>query len=163
MYSSRAKAESSACSITPIRNTITSEANSTNDIISTPTIHVHHFHHHSCLHHPELICQNFQQTAPVDPHSEDQYAVILNSNYPLRQVAQPAQANKQSAFTYAATRKPTSTATIRHPVPASLALQRRYFHSPDPIPSLNPSSIPVSSVLFILKSLSDLSSNNFIP
>ncbi|KAM7538108.1 hypothetical protein Aperf_G00000072246 [Anoplocephala perfoliata] len=142
MFSARAKADSSTCSVTPIRNTIVSEANSANDVVSAPTIHVHHFHHHSCLHHPELLCQNFQPTAPVDPHSEDQYAVILNPNYPSRQVAHPAQANKQSAFSYTASRKPISTATIRHPIPASLALPRRYFHSPDPTPRLNSSSIP---------------------
>ncbi|KAM3187911.1 hypothetical protein ACTXT7_001317 [Hymenolepis weldensis] len=139
MFSTRAKAGSSTFSITTIRNTVESEANITNDLVSPPTIHVHHFHHHSCLHHPQVLCQNRQPTGSLESSNEDQYAVILNPNSPLRQ-AQSTLATKQSAFTY--TRKPTSTATatIRHPIQTSLPFQRRYFHSPEPLQRSHSSS-----------------------
>lgn len=146
MFSARAKAGSSTFSITTIRNTVVSEANTTSDLVSPPTIHVHHFHHHSCLHHPQVLCQNRQPTGSLESSNEDQYAVILNPNSPLRQT-QSTLATKQSAFTY--TRKPTSTATatIRHPIQTSLPFQRRYFHSPESLQRSHSSSNHVNTFL----------------
>nr|CDS27208.1 hypothetical protein HmN_000158100 [Hymenolepis microstoma] len=132
MFSTRAKADSTNFSNKIILNTVVPEANSSNDLASPPTIHVHHFHHHSCLHHPEVLCQNSQPTGLLESSNEYQYAVILNPNSPLRRTTESPLAAKQSAFTF--TRKPASivTATIRHPIETSFPLQRRYFHSPEP-------------------------------
>ncbi|VDO04505.1 unnamed protein product [Rodentolepis nana] len=132
MFSTRTKSDSSTFSNKLIRNTVVPEANSTTELPSPPTIHVHHFHHHSCLHHPEVLCQNPQPTGSLESSNEYQYAVILNPNSPLGRTTQSSLASKQSAFTYARKPAPIVTATIRHPIETSLPLQRRYFHSPEP-------------------------------
>ncbi|KAL5110731.1 Suppressor of cytokine signaling 7 [Taenia crassiceps] len=112
---------------------------------ATPQIHVHHFHHQSCLHHPEVLCTTLPTGVPVVSRSEDDYAVVLNSTNatcsPLRPTLQPVN-NKLSTVIFTAPRKTVCTATIRHPSLASLV-----FHQPRNTHSLDPAS-PSNSSFF---------------
>ncbi|VDD79148.1 unnamed protein product [Mesocestoides corti] len=103
---------------------------------AAPQIHVHHFHHLSCAHHPDILCTPLPTGTPTAARSEDDYAVVLNSTSirsPLRPALQPAH-NKLSTVVFTAPRKTVCTATIRHPILASLSLHEpRNTHSLDPV------------------------------
>ena len=102
-----------------------------------PQIHVHHFHHKSCQHHPEVHCTPFLSGGPASSRCDDDYAVVLNSKNTTRSFlgskTQPNN-NKNSNIMFSAPRKNFCTATIRHPSLASLVLhQPRHTHSPESV------------------------------
>ncbi|KAL5971928.1 Suppressor of cytokine signaling 7 [Taenia solium] len=143
MSSAKAGTDPFTLAIATAVDTVTASPSVGETTSTTPQIHVHHFHHQSCPHHPEVLCTSLPAGVPVVSRSEDDYAVVFNSTNatrsPFRPTLQPVN-NKLSTVIFAAPRKTVCTATIRHPSLASLVFhQPRNTHSLDPVSPSNSS------------------------
>lgn len=150
MSSAKAETDPLTLAIATAVDTVTAAPSAGESTPTTPQIHVHHFHHQSCLHHPEVLCTTLPTGVPVVSRSEDDYAVVFNSSNatrsPFRPTLQPFN-NKLSTVIFTAPRKTVCTATIRHPSLASLVLhQPRNTHSLEPVSPSNSSFFNVSLI-----------------